>query len=546
MRFGPTPLAEAEGALLAHSVRAGGRTFKKGRRLQADDLAALGEAGIGEVIAAILEPGDVHEDEAAARLATALAGTEVQVERPFTGRCNLLADAAGVLRLDAARVDRLNRIHEAVTLATLPDFAVLQPRQMVGTVKIIPFAVPGTVLERCLEVIDGTPLLEVAPFRPLEVALIQTRLDGTKESVLDKTVAITADRIARTGGRLIGEARCAHDTRALARRIEEAGGDLLLIAGASAITDREDVLPAAIRAAGGEIEHFGMPVDPGNLILLGRLGGRPVLGLPGCARSPKLNGFDWVLQRLAAGIEVGPAAIMGMGVGGLLAEIPTRPQPRAESPGRPGKVAGLVLAAGQSRRMGRDNKLLADLEGKPMIAHVVDALLASRASPVILVTGHEADRVRAALGERKVEVVHNPAYALGLSTSLRAGLAALPEDAEGVLIALADMPRLTAAALDRLIAAFNPLEGRGIVVPTVRGKRGNPVIFATRYAEAMAQVAGDVGARHLLGEHADDVVEIEMDDDAALLDVDTRAALEALRRERDASAPVEPASAAGG
>lgn len=172
MRFGPTPLDQAEGALLAHTVRAGGKTFKKGRRLQADDLTALREAGMEEVVAAVLEPGDVHEDEAAAKLAAALAGPGVQVERPFTGRCNLLADAPGVLRVDAARVDRLNRIDEAVTLATLADFAVVQPRQMIGTVKIIPFAVAGSVLERCLGAIDRSPLLEVAPFRPLDVALI--------------------------------------------------------------------------------------------------------------------------------------------------------------------------------------------------------------------------------------------------------------------------------------------------------------------------------------------------------------------------------------
>jgi molybdenum cofactor cytidylyltransferase len=162
-----------------------------------------------------------------------------------------------------------------------------------------------------------------------------------------------------------------------------------------------------------------------------------------------------------------------------------------------------------------------------MVAHAVDAMLASRAASVIVVTGHQADAVRTALAERPVIWAHNPDYASGLSSSLAAGLAALPEDAEGVVIGLGDMPRITAAQIDRLIAAFNPLEGRAICVPTVRGKRGNPVLFATRFVPEMREIGGDVGARHLLGEHAEEVVEIELDD-GALLDIDTPEALAAL------------------
>jgi molybdenum cofactor cytidylyltransferase len=146
---------------------------------------------------------------------------------------------------------------------------------------------------------------------------------------------------------------------------------------------------------------------------------------------------------------------------------------------------------------------------------------------VIVVTGHEADQVRAALGDRPVQWCHNPDYAEGLSTSLKAGLDVLPE-APGILIALGDMPRIKAGQIDRLIAAFNPTEGRAICVPTVAGKRGNPVLFATRFVPEMRELSGDVGARHLIGAHAEDVVEIEMDDDAALLDIDTPAALSAL------------------
>jgi molybdenum cofactor cytidylyltransferase len=312
--------------------------------------------------------------------------------------------------------------------------------------------------------------------------------------------------------------------------------DLLLIHGASAILDRRDVIPAAIVAAGGRIDHFGMPVDPGNLLLLGRIGERPVLGLPGCARSPKVNGFDWVLERLVAGLPVGSGEIMRMGSGGLLAEIPSRPAPRAgtaapaarEKPRGP-RIGALLLAAGQSRRMGGPNKLLAEIDGVPMVARVAQRLLASRARPIIAVLGNNADEIDSTIGKLPIERVRNPDFADGLSTSLKRGLAALPDDLEGALVCLGDMPLVTGRHIDRLIAAFNPLEGRAIVVPTRRGKRGNPVLWARQFFAEMSQIAGDVGARHLIGEHAELVAEIEMDDDAILVDIDTPEALNAFR-----------------
>ncbi|MCP1336046.1 molybdopterin-binding/glycosyltransferase family 2 protein [Futiania mangrovi] len=537
MRFGPVPLDEAEGAVLAHSLKAGAVRLKKGRVLTADDLAALSAEGVGEVIAARLGNNDVAEDEAADILAAAIAGPGTRAAPPFTGRANLYAELAGLLAVDRDRIDAVNLVDEAITLATLTPYEAVAENDMLATVKIIPFAAPRAALDRVLEIVRaGPPLLTVAPFRAMTAGLVATTLPGLKDSILDKTRGVTDARLAQRGSGIGQEDRVPHAEADVARAIGvqiAAGLSPILVFGASATVDRRDAVPAGIVAAGGEVMHYGMPVDPGNLLVMGRVGDTPVIGLPGCARSPKLNGFDWVLDRVLCGLEVTPRDIMRMGAGGLLKEIPTRPQPRDNSatskgPRKP-RIAALLLAAGQSRRMGAANKLLEDIGGVPMVVRVADTLRESQVDTVIAVTGHEAERVSAALEGHVAASVQNPSYAEGLSTSLKAGLASLPPDVDAVLVALGDMPGLSARDIDRLIAAFNPVEGRAIVVPTYKGKRGNPVLWGRQLFSDMKSVSGDTGARHLIGEHADLVTEVEMQTDAALTDLDTPEMLSAYR-----------------
>jgi molybdenum cofactor cytidylyltransferase len=333
--FGPTLLADAQGAVLAHTLRLPGAVLKKGRVLTAEDVARLRAAGHDSIVAARIEAGDVTEDAAADRVAEACLGPDVTRTRAATGRANLLAERAGLLLVDAARVDRLNRLDEAITLATLPPFSLVEPREMLGTVKVIPFAVEGRIVRVAEQLARGeAPLFAVRPLRPLLAGLVMTRLPGLKDSVLAGTEAATRARLVRLGADLGPVETVAHTSAAVAAalaRQRAAGAQLLLVAGASAVVDRRDICPQALVEAGGRVVHFGMPVDPGNLLCIGEVAGTPAVVLPGCARSPKLNGFDWVLQRLLAGVPVTPHDVMGMGVGGLLKEIATRPLPRAEA-----------------------------------------------------------------------------------------------------------------------------------------------------------------------------------------------------------------------
>jgi molybdenum cofactor cytidylyltransferase len=535
MRFGPVRLQEAKGAILAHSQRTAERMIRKGTVLDAAAIAALQAAGHETVIAARLDPGDVPEDIAADRLADAMLSPLIGRSRAATGRVNLVAEAAGVLRVDAGKIDRLNAIDEAVTIGTLPDYAVVAAKDMLATIKIIPFAVPGAVLSVAETMArQGAVGMALHPFRPLRVGLVASELPGLKESVTEKTIAVTRDRVERLTGALLPPLRCPHAEEPIAAALESLvaqGADLLLVVGASAVVDRRDVGPAGVVRAGGEILHFGMPVDPGNLICLGRIGSRPALVLPGCARSPALNGIDFVLSRLFAGLPVRPADVMRMGVGGLLKEMEARPLPRAAAPAteRTGsvprsapRIAAVVLAAGKSSRMAPHNKLLVtDRAGKPMIARVVDNVLSSGARPIVVVTGHMAAEIEQALGGRPVRFVHAPDYADGLSASLKAGIAAVPPESAGAVVCLGDMPLVTGRMIDRLLAAHDPDEGRLIVLPTHQGKQGNPILWDRRFFPEILEAAGDQGARFLVARHMEAVAEVPMEEDGVLRDFDT-------------------------
>ncbi|WP_296575930.1 molybdopterin-binding/glycosyltransferase family 2 protein [Phreatobacter sp.] len=528
MRFGPVPLDDALGGIVAHAVRRDGLLLKKGTRIGAAEIAALAAAGLDSVTVAMAEPGDVGEDEAAARIAAAVAGAGLRIDPAFTGRANLFAAAAGVLVVAQAGIDGINRIDEAITFATLPAFAAVEAGEMVATVKIIPYAVAGA---RVAEAVAAGPLVRVAPFVRRRIAVISTLLPGLADKVVDKTLRVTADRLAPAGAQIVADRRIPHDPAALAAVIAEVRplADLILVFGASAIADRRDVIPAALEAAGGHVEHLGMPVDPGNLLMIGALDGVPVIGAPGCARSPKENGFDWVLMRLLAGLAVTKQDVTGMGVGGLLMEIVSRPQPRAgdveDSPAP--RIAAIVLAAGRSTRMGGPNKLLAEIGGKPLVRHAVEAASGAGPADILVVTGHQEAAVRAALSGLPVRFVHNPDFAAGLSTSLKAGIAALGEAIDGVVVLLGDMPRISPALVARLAAAFAPEEGRHIVVPVADGRRGNPVLWGRRFFPELTRVTGDQGGRAVLAGAPEAIAEVPAEEDDVHLDLDTPDALAA-------------------
>jgi molybdenum cofactor cytidylyltransferase len=531
MDFKEISLHQAENTILAHSLNLTKRKLKKGTLLSKEDVTELEESGYRVIMVAIPAAEDIPEDIAAEKLASAIAGEWVDVEKPITGRCNLRAKKDGLLVIDRDLLDQINFVHESLTVATIEPFVQVYQGQLIATIKVIPYAVANSTLQTCLGIAkEKRKLIRVAPFKPKSVGFIQTSVNGLKPSILDKTTKVLSQRLARLNSHITQEIRCQHDSGEVIKAIkqcQDVGVELLIISGATAVADRNDVVPSAITACGGDIIHFGMPVDPGNLLLLGSCHGKYVLGMPGCARSPKFNGFDIVMDRLFADIPVTARDIMKMGIGGLLKEIADRPQPRVTRSDRNNmkkthKVTAIVLAAGQSRRMGAENKLLMTFNEQPMIEHVAKTLNESCLDEIIVVTGFEAEQVQNTLNDYNVKFVNNPNYEQGLSTSLITGLRSVDKTADAVIICLGDMPLVTCAGIKQLIKEFEPDASKEICVPIYQGKRGNPILWSRRFINEMLQLEGDVGAKHLLFKYDDIVHEVPMQDSGVLLDFDTQ------------------------
>ncbi|PCJ74287.1 MAG: 4-diphosphocytidyl-2C-methyl-D-erythritol kinase [Rhodobacteraceae bacterium] len=535
MKFGPIPVAQAKGAILAHSLNVNGLRLRKGRTLNTADIAALLNACITEVTAATLEVGDITEDQAAQALAKSLvpdpSAASLRISAPFTGRVNIYAETGGVVQIDAAAIDRFNAVSPTITVATVPDMTRAYARALIATVKVIPYA----VRQKHIDEMPASAALRLAPFRLKTASLILTQTPGMPEKLLSKGREAVARRMQALNCTLGDVITVPHETTPLAEAISNATGDIILILTGSATSDIADVGPAALTRSGGKITRFGMPVDPGNLLFLGAHNGRPVVGLPGCARSPALNGADWVLERLVCGLDVTDKDIAGMGVGGLLKEIPTRPQPRggsADAPTQP-KVEVLLLAAGGSRRMRGKDKLLEIVDGEPLLRRTARAALKGREERVHVVMQPENANRDAALEGLNVNQIPSPEWVEGMAASIRAGMAGLSQDCDAVIIALADMPDVSAMHFDRLAAAYDTTEAREICrALAADGTPGLPVLFGRRFFETLANLQGDRGARDVVKDAPEFLVDVPTDGQGAIIDLDTPEAWRTWRADR--------------
>ena len=527
----------AVGHLSVHAIRTASVTVKKGAILSAEDAGHLREAGIEHVICAIADDDDIHEDEACEILAAVLKTAHITATTPATGRVNFTCQMLGVLRYDRQLLKQINMIDEGITLAFVQHNQLLATGDMVATLKIIPFYICRRAVEQVADILQKQALFSFHPLASKQACLIQTRFDHQPVSLFEATEAVTRERLANLGAPLIDTAIIDHNAEALKTallRASDSDAQLILVTGASAIAHRDDLIPTAITEAGGKIDHFGLAVDPGNLLMLGQLGGKMVIGMPGCARSPKLNGFDWVLQLFFAGLPLDKDELAEMSAGGLLMEIASRPLPRAISSNKPRTphIEAILLGAGTSSRMGEANKLVTEIAGKPMIRIVAEAICDSAVDGLTVILGHEAETVSAALDGIDARFVFNPDYKSGQASSIRCGLNQLPQAATDMMVCLGDMPFIDSHLINRLVDSHLGLADRWshITLPFAGGHRGNPVIWGRSFFDEIGNLSGDTGARALFHAYQSAMNIVACDDTDICLDADTSDDLDRIKQ----------------
>ena len=474
MRFGSIPVEESAGCILAHSLKIAGRSFKKGLRITKSDISFLLVAQQNTLTVAKLESNDVGEDVAAERIASALmrSTTGLTCTASFAGRVNIHAAVAGIVEVDAEKVFRLNCVDERITLATLTQYQRVIPRSMLATVKIISYAVSETAVENAVAVATGALRL-LSPVRK-SASLILTQTSGQAEKLVSKGRQAVSSRLKALNIVLSDTQIVRHETDSVRAAINQCTGEIIMILTGSATSDSEDVGPSALRQAGGKLLRFGMPVDPGNLLFLGKLDGNPVIGLPGCARSLALNGADWVLERIACGVTVESLDIAAMGVGGLLKEIPTRPHSRNAT-------------ANASRRPFVEVAVLATSNSNDDSQRFVEAAIRSSADRVrIISSSTEIPNWFSRSARVSTVTAHGNR---GEANLICAALAAIDSSADAVLLLPTDCATLDAGDIDKMIAAFSPVDGREICcISQTETQRALPAVFGRRFFETLANL----------------------------------------------------------
>jgi molybdenum cofactor cytidylyltransferase len=336
MKFGSLPLDQTVGAILAHQCvgKDGRRLFSKGHLIKTDDLAKLRAEGLESLVVAVLESGDLDENTAARRVGMAVSGENIRMVAPGVGRANLTATVRGILKIEVDALNNLNRVDEAITLATLRTNTLVDVGELIGLVKIIPYAVQESHIVNVESLArEKSGLLAIRPLQPCSVALIVTGTDALRDKLLSDFTDPVRTRVEMLDSTLTHIDYVPHTESAIAAALTAHAHnpvkiDVIIVAGMSATIDTRDVIPEGIRLAGGGVVHFGVPVDPGSLLVLGYLGDTTVMGAPGCIRSMKTNVIDLVLPRLFAGEHLTRADLVEMGHGGLLDDIEERDMPR--------------------------------------------------------------------------------------------------------------------------------------------------------------------------------------------------------------------------
>ncbi|MDM8519493.1 molybdopterin-binding protein [Anaerolineales bacterium HSG6] len=317
------PLEKSIGHILIHNLvgKTGRRLLSKGHLLKSVDLPTLQASGQDTVYVAVLANDDIGENEAARQLGSIVCAESIRVTKATTGRVSLIAKKAGVFKVNIAGLLTLNEI-SGITLATLSNNTTVSVKKILATLKIIPYAIPQKTLRQAHDMLAyHKPLITINPFVLQQAILITIGREIVREKVVGSFTPPIRERLTGYGTSLISGPYVSKSVTDISKAIKTAlsdGMDLIILAGETSTMDEDDIIPRAIKQVGGQIIQHGVPVEPGNLLMLGYYQDIPIVGAPGCARSLKHNVIDMVLPRLVSGERLTRQDLVALGHGGYL------------------------------------------------------------------------------------------------------------------------------------------------------------------------------------------------------------------------------------
>lgn len=523
MKFSEKNVNKSLGLILAHSISKDNVKIKKGTILEKLHIKKLFEIGVKKIFTVKLDKDDIFENEAAKEIGKVFFSKEnVRVGKSFSGRVNIFSTSLGIFNVNEKVINKSNSVNYSLTIATLSNNSVVSPGQIIATIKVIPYGVKKSVLNKFLKILNQNTLT-IFDVKLRNVSLIVTQRENNSNYLNDKIIDSVNHRLFKLGIRLNEIHFCKHDKNALANLLEKISFDLVLILLATATTDINDIGPSAIKLIKGKIIRFGMPVDPGNLLFLGQTRNeKMVIGLPGCIKSKSLNGADWIIERLVCGMTINNEMISSMGVGGLLKEISNRPRPRIiESFSKIKKIDIMLLAAGKSTRMQKEDKLLLKKNNKSLLQTSVEECTKANLNKVHVILGYNKDSRKKILKNFDVNVCFFEGYEEGIGASIRYGMQFIKPEVDAVIISLADMPKVKHDLYLRLIEKFNKNKNNEICrLFSSSEKAGHPILFSKRFFENLRSLTGDTGAKELIKDSQEYLCKIYCDDDSPIYDID--------------------------
>ena len=537
MKIFEKDIQETFGCLLMHSVFLEDGRIRKGKIIDKNDIAMMERSDIEKVQVGELEDDDIGENAASGLIAKAIATNQFSVSPTLSGKTNITSIADGLIEIDEGNVTKLNNLSPNIAVSTLNNHDVVYRGDHTVSVKIISFVISSSDLDKILNFLKKNKIVKLKKFKSMRFGVIYTIAKNEKRSLIEKTKKSIMSRIGNYNSTIMDERVLPHNSASIKNNVVELlenNINCILLFLSTSVTDVNDIVPTVINDLGGKINSFGMPVDPGNLTLSGKINDVDIIVAAGSARSDSLNGFDWHLNCLHANIEVSQEMVNSLGVGGLLKDIDFAVKRKRVSKTidtKKSNIAAVVLCAGESKRMGNRNKLLLKVAGKSLIKNYIDNISKSNVSEIVIVTGYQSIEIERELEGYDVKFIHNEKYREGMSTSLNTGINSLSKNINAAIICLPDMPMIGIYEINKLIEYYNPKIGNEICIATYNDQRGNPVLWDRKYFKKLMQIKGDKGGRYLLPKFLEQSVEVVLGE-AVAFDVDNESSYKIINTKR--------------